>query len=475
MPTNFFPDAPFAFRSYKDFRFKIRDENKDKIKESLETNGFCIVSLTQDANEEHDFESANRILGHLLAEVGDLGDVFEQDPKTKTKTSTRASHHQRIKHLFHVFSGATARERAVKEGEDAAKVRYNDFERYPNMHLSRLRPLWPAHKQQHTDPAALENYLSLQVTGVDLQHYLFGDDDKEVKVQLTNTYHPIPHHVAAPKHSALYPVCPVNPHTLDDGSSYRCHLAVTTIPFVAVLGSHKTEFLQPLEQILRKYVTEDQLADPTVGFQLPFATPSDGIDPLHVFEKQVALKIPRGNLIVCHPALSYVPLEHTCAIQYKEPQWACSFMLTGVPYVAPARPAAAAASLPAAAGPEEGGDTTATETGAETADETMTAEDEPPKIAVAPRAKRTHAKAEPDFAELAARKTHKTLTRPARHTHFLSQPTIPAVGADEGGALRERITDTEHALRTAASDNERGVLSMQLKMLRELLKAHERR
>jgi hypothetical protein len=436
----------------------------------------------------HDLDTANQMLINLMQDVEPLGDMLKQDPQTKTTgTKSRASHLQRIKHLFHVFSGATAPR--AKEGAAAtAKKRWNDFDRYPKMQLATMQPAWHAHRNEHSSPDALEHYLQSQVTGANLQQYVFGPEDRDVQVKLTNTYHPIPHQRNTKVD--LYPICPINPHTFEEPTTpdlfYRCHLAVTNIPFLVVVGSHTTEFLQPLDNILRKFATDEQMANADAGFQLPFATHADGVDPLGLFKKQIAIKVPRGHLVVCHPALSYVPLEHTCTIKSEEPQWACSFLLSRVaPEDAPTEVDEAPTEVDEAGTEGTGVDEAGSMTGVDgamtegaTTEEFSTASerDDPPppkKAEPRPKTKKTHAKPEIDYTELAARKTHRKLTRPEQQTYHLSQPTIPAISPEQRGALRARIQDTEHALRDAVSENERGALTMQLHVLKKLLETHD--
>ena len=463
------PLTPFEFQPYSAYKMGIDPGNHEAMATSLAKNGFFMVPLTFDKQmQKEDFDTAQAMLNHVVANAAPELQTLFDSPET-----TRGQHLQKIKHFFHISAGKT---RASKPLQDEAKTkRLSSFDRYPRLNLGDLRPLWPSHSHHH-GVEDLEAYLERQVLRVDLERMLFSPQAHQVKTQVLACHHLLPH--GAKSHEPdLTPVCPINPHTyVPSTDTFRCHLAVTDIPFAAVRGSHKPDFLHSFDELLTDVVTTEQLESPESSFQLPFAVGPDSIDPLDVFGRQVVFKIPRGHLLICDPALSFVPLREMCVLDHLNPQWACSFMLSKSPTML--RSSAAAKGAVEEEGPllttqkdkkrreeeEEGPMLT-------TKKDRKRREEEEEGAKSTNKKDRKKREEEEEMATLAVRKTHK-LTRPLlvhTHTHHLAYAEIPPLRLEQREAARARILDLQRRLTTASTDNERGLISQQLSTLKRLV------
>ena len=310
-------DTPFTFKQPSLFK---ADDNNTSHK--LSTHGFCVFTDNSNAKGENYIPEAGKaLLSHMIANAADtLEPIFRLDdtlPKTPTKAAALT---MQLSHFFNMSSGH--RVPASVPGKEVQ--RYSAAHRYPHLTHGALTTHLQS-SSRYQDAADLEAYICTYLSKLRVPQRLWGPEYEKPIIELRECIHTLKH---SAEPSRLIPVCPINPLLHEPTSdSYMCHMAITDIPFVPIRTSHNSDFLGPLQNILRGCVSEDDQNNMDAAFELPYVTSDHAIDPLSIFQKQLALSVKAGDLVVCDRALSTVPLAYLCSALHQTPQWACSFVI----------------------------------------------------------------------------------------------------------------------------------------------------
>jgi hypothetical protein len=310
--------TPFTFKQNRPFTGPKADDVT--LSGLLDKHGFCFYSPGK-KTQSYSTDGGKALLSHLIDNnAAVLGPLFVQDSTLPKPLAPAVAFTTRLSRFFEVSNGAAATARPKENAQ-----RFTAANRFPLITHSALTQHLPSYSS-HANTHALESYIAEYLKTNDIPQLLWGEEFRNPKVRVLECIHTIKHD-AVP--IDLTPVCPVNPtkHELTT-DAYTCHLAVTDIPFVPARGSHTRSVLNALSEHLTSCCSEADMRRSDVAFKLPYATGADGVDPLSIFEQQLAFTVPSGDLIICDTALSSVPLATICNALHATTQWACSFVIT---------------------------------------------------------------------------------------------------------------------------------------------------